>query len=574
MFIAPVLLWAARVAATRVLTRAAIGRVAAGGAPPLWARAGFGAAKATERVSTRSPGPTAGGGRGLTQGFRNIFGDPSVSYAQPIRAMAPRFMAKPSVPLRQRLAAETTLGGKASTLGGATARGLATAVDRSLVPGIASGGEVMGWGAALGALRDDQGNLPRISLPQGPEVPFGGASRAPMPNAFTPGVTPERRGAPPGPYGPGVPSDWRPPVGAGPERPDPNARPPGASGAQNRPVGDPRSGSFVYGQEPVQPPSLVGPPLMDPVGDAGAAARVEFENQMNALNAGYQNMINQIRSMYQLSETEEEKEMLRFQLADLEAQYDAGKEAIGTLYAEKTQTIQALATRSRTETTAARDAAEQNYSQAAIDLMALQEARNAAQVQANRGLGIGGVQGSPYEGLLQTLAPIAGEYAQRIGDIGSEGLDYLGALTESMGAARQGELQSLYAGTRSGAISQHAQNVAQRIAAERLAKASALQSAMQQQLSAQASLMGRQQESIDPTPVDFWNTAEALAQTPGMTPEAFSGEFSRRFGRLPDQHIMDHFMRWNQWFRQQNAPSQEQQMSVGVDALLEALGLS
>lgn len=569
MFVAPVLMWAARVAATRILTRASLARVAAGGQVPAWARAGYKAAAATERVSSRSPGATAGTSKGLAQGFRNIFGDPSTSYMQPFRAAAPTFMAKPAAPLSRRLAAETTIGGKAGTLGGATVRGAATAVDRSLVPGLAAGAETALYGAALGATQDARNNF---SLPRAPFSANSAAGRAPMPSELEPGVVPGARGLAPGPYGPSVPRDWTPPVGTLPPRS--SVRPPGPP-AQNRMIDDPRSGGFRYGAPTAPVPSpLVGPSLTNPVDAAGANARNEFEDQMSSLDAGYQNMVNQIRSMYQLSETEEEKEMLRFQLADLEAQYDAGREAIGTLYAEKTQTIQALATRSRNETTQARDAAQQNYSQAAVDLMALQEARNAAQVEANRGLGIGSSRATPYEGLLQTLAPIAGEYAQRIGDIGSEGLDYLGGLTESMGAAREGELQSLYAGTRAGTINKQARDVASRVAAERLAMASALQSAMQNQLSAQASLARSQSGAVEPTPVDYWNTAEALGQTPGITPEAFSGEFVRRFGRLPDQHIMDHFLRWKEYFDIENTPTPEELMDFEMDkALRDSLGI-
>ena len=570
MGIGLILLQAARLAATRIVQRAAVARygtaLSAGATPPAWARAGLASARVSEKVSSRSPWGTTGSATGTTQRFRNVFGDPSNAFFQPFRAVAPRFMARPAVPLRQRLAAETSIGGKARTFGGAVARGALTAADRTLVPGSALAAESGIYNLALGATKDfrDNFSLPRsdFSAQKGvtrpANIPFSRGARPgpyiPAPLEPEPGALPPipfSRGRPPGPYSPGVPVP-RTQLPSGPQS--------SVSSWERNPSILPPRGTVL---SRATPPSLVGPTVTDPLEGAGAAARNEFENQMSSLNAGYQNMISQIRSMYETSETEEEKDMLRFQLADLEAQYGSGREAIGNLYAEKTQTIQALATRSRGETTQAREAAQQNYSQAAVDLLALQEARNAAQVESNRGLGIGSSRGTPYEGLLQTLAPIAGEYAQRIGDIGSEGLDYLSGLTESMGAARQGELQSLYAGTRAGTINEHSRDVATRVAAERLAMASALQSAMRSQLSTQASFAGS--GSVQPTPVDYWNTAEDFGLTPGMTAEAFSAEFARRFGKLPEQYLMDHFLRTKEYFDTANAPSQQDPMSFEMD---------
>ena len=563
MFLAPFLLQAVRIAATRVIQRAAISRVAAGGAPPFWARAGFGSARATEAVSTRMPGVSAGGGRGLTPHFRRAFGDPNTGYFQPLRALGVNTTA-PTVPLSQRVAAQSGFGAKAGEVGRGIGMSVVRNADRAITPGLVGGLEFAGWNFALGQMRGEDGQLPRPSLPQGPDIPFGGAQRAPMPDAFEPSVPPVRRGPQPGPYGPGIDPDWRPPVGAGPERSPAPTRPPGADGAENFLIDGPRARS---GQTPPPAfsPDLVGPSLTQ----EDAQIRFDFEDQMASLNAGYQNMIGQIRSMYQLSETEEEKELLRFQLADLEEQYEAGREAITTLFAEKTQTLQALASTSRGRAIEAGQAAQGVYQDAALELEALREARNAAQVESNRGLGIGSSRPTAFDGLLQTMAPIAGQYAQRIGDISAEGLEYLGGLTESLGAARQGELQSLYAGTRSTMMSEHASQVAARIAAERLAKASALQSVMSQQLAAQSRLAG--QADSAPTPVDYWNTAEALAQVPGMTPEAFSQEFFRRFGVLPDEHIMNHFMRWNDDYNRRNAPTQQESMDEGLAALMEGL---
>jgi hypothetical protein len=299
-----------------------------------------------------------------------------------------------------------------------------------------------------------------------------------------------------------------------------------------------------------------------PVGPDGSGAsefeqaRQDYERDLAGLNAGYQNMLNEVRSMYRLSETEEEKQQLRFTLADLEAQFDAGKEAIGNLYVEKTQTIQALAAASRVRAGEAATEASGVYSQAAIDLAGLQAADSAAQVAANRGLGIGQVRQSPYAGLLETMAPIAGQYAQRVGDISAEGLEYLGALNESMGAARQGELQSLYASSAATSGIDHARRVAERIAAERLAMASAVQSITGQQLSMQQSMAGRRPQSSDfaESNANTINSRiEELAVRTFNSPQNFANMFSSEFGRAPTEAEWAYWESDAQFYRDKNA---------------------
>jgi hypothetical protein len=260
--------------------------------------------------------------------------------------------------------------------------------------------------------------------------------------------------------------------------------------------------------------------------------------------------------MYQLSETEEEKQQLRFTLADLEAQFEAGREAVENLYVEKTQTIQTLAAASRVRAGEAATEASGLYSQAAVDLASLQEADNAAQIAANRGLGIGTIRQSPYAGLLETMAPIAGQYAQRVGDISAEGLEYLAALNESMGAARQGELQSLYAGSTATAGIDHARRVAERIATERLAMASALQSIGGQQLSMQQSMAGRRPQGSDFerfSASDINARIEAMATRTFNSPQNFANMFASEFGRAPTDSEWAYWENDAQFYREQNA---------------------
>jgi hypothetical protein len=553
----PIAIQLARMAATRIIQRAAIARYGAAsrsGAPiPAWARAGFASARASERVSSRSPWGTTGSATGLRQGVRNVFGDPSTAYMQPIRSIAPQLVAKPSVPLGQRVAARPTFLGKTAEVGKAAGRGVLSTADKSLVPGAFGTGEFMLWSAALGQANERNfGQNISSAFQNRPRLPAGAATRAPS----EPGLSAadySARGSAPGPFGPGVPSDWRPSVGMGPTPPP--APPTSASVGsweRNLPFAPtaPSAPATTFDTRPA--PTVQGGGLSQD--SAFQQARAEYERDMAGLNSGFQNMLNQVKSMYQLSETEEEKQQLRFTLADLEAQFEAGKEAIANLYVDKTQTIQALAASSRVRTGEAAEAASGVYSQAATDLRALQEAANAAQVQANRGLGIGPARETPYAGLLDTMAPIAGQYAQRVGDIGSEGLEYLAGLTESMGAARQGELQSTYAGTRAGSVSDHARRVAERIASERLAKAAAVQSIMGQQLSMQQSMAGRrpQQSEFGAEASAVNNRIEQIASRHFANPQNFANQFASEFGRAPTPEEWNFYDSYADYYRRQD----------------------
>lgn len=511
----------------------------------------FGPIQNTVQVANRVPLWARAGGRVNTA--RNF-----VANARPIsavgRAVAPNLAARfqaPTASLAQRVAAKPTLMGKAATVGFAPVRATVRGVNQMAVPGaIGAAEQSLIWSPVYGAIRrpgqrEERARQEIIATGenyQGPDaeeptftIPFDAEFREGIPESYQGPISPDL-------YEPGV-------IGPAPSAP---AAPPAPSAPTLLP-----DGSFETQPGPGTRPAPTVPTTPQ---DSGVSefeqARQDYERDLAGLNAGYQNMLNQVRSMYQLSETEEEKQQLRFTLADLEAQFEAGKEAIANLYVEKTQTIQALAAASRARTREAAIEASGVYSQAAVDLAALQAADNAAQVAANRGLGIGEIRQSPYAGLLETMAPIAGQYAQRVGDISAEGLEYLGALNESMGAARQGELQSLYASSAATAGIDHARRVAERIAAERLAMASAVQSMMGQQLSMQQSMAGRRPEASDFerfTASDINSRIEQMATRTFNSPQNFANMFASEFGRAPTEAEWAYWENDAAFYRDQNA---------------------
>jgi hypothetical protein len=202
--------------------------------------------------------------------------------------------------------------------------------------------------------------------------------------------------------------------------------------------------------------------------NAGNAASVN----LSGLQQQYDQVIDELKSQYQLAETDEEKERIRYIVADVEAQREAGEKAIGEIYATKIQEIQKTAAMSREETGRSAQAAGDVWRQGSQDLRQGAQASRDELVAQNRGLGIGGPSASgadPFVNLMSGMAPVSQNYAQRIGDIGAQAIDFMGATAQGQQGAQQADLQRLALATSSAARTQHASEIAQRIAAERLA---------------------------------------------------------------------------------------------------------
>lgn len=208
--------------------------------------------------------------------------------------------------------------------------------------------------------------------------------------------------------------------------------------------------------------------VFDGVNTQVAEATATAQRDAAGIQQQYNNLLRELQGMYNLTETDEEKERLRFMLADIEAQRDAGLQAISEGYSKTVGDIRARAVKTRAEAaeratrfsdelTLQRDMSQQRM----ID-------QQAAQVAANRGLGTaaGADPRNEWIELMSQYPGIQQRSTQRMGDITAEGIDWLADTTSAQGLAQQADLQRLAASTRSGVIAQQQQQVANRIARE------------------------------------------------------------------------------------------------------------
>ena len=227
---------------------------------------------------------------------------------------------------------------------------------------------------------------------------------------------------------------------------------------------------------------------IEPVGESVAGAGVQARTDAEAINRQYNNILRELQGMYQLSETEEERERLRFLLADMEAQRDAGLQAISEGYAQTVAAIQQRAEISRTETgeRSQRFGQElEGYADRTAQRMMLQ---NIEQQQQFRGLGSGSQTPiNEWVGMMSAMAPLQQQYTQRMGDITSEGIDWMGDTVSAQGQAQAADLQRLAAATRSAGIMGHQRQVSDRIQRDTEALRAAQLQVMQQQAAAQSS---------------------------------------------------------------------------------------
>jgi len=200
-----------------------------------------------------------------------------------------------------------------------------------------------------------------------------------------------------------------------------------------------------------------------------ANATASAQRDTAGIQQQYNNIFRELQKMYNLSETEEEKDRLRFMLADIEAQRDAGLQAISEGYSNTVGNIQARAVKTRAETTERANRYKAELQQNKDQSLQRMIDQQAAQVAGARGLGSAAGQ-SPENEWVQLMSQYPGiqqRYTQRMGDISAEGIDWLADTTASQGLAQQADLQRLAASTRSAVIAQQQRQVANRINAER-----------------------------------------------------------------------------------------------------------
>ena len=202
----------------------------------------------------------------------------------------------------------------------------------------------------------------------------------------------------------------------------------------------------------------------------------------------YNNVLRDLQSMYNKSETDFEKEQIRRILADIEAQKNAGLKALSEGYAATSAGMRTQAGDVRTQ--AVERGAEfggrisgigSGLEQRLID-------QQAASAVENRGLGVGAAAVDPtneWVNLINTLAPMQQNYTQGMGDLAAQGVDWMANTVDAQGLAQQGDLQRLAAATSAGARMSQDRRVGDRIQRETELERNAMQQILMASLDAQ-----------------------------------------------------------------------------------------
>ena len=209
-----------------------------------------------------------------------------------------------------------------------------------------------------------------------------------------------------------------------------------------------------------------------------------------AIQQQYNNVLRDLRSMYNKSETDLEKEQIRRILADIEAQRDAGLTAIRDGYASTSAGMRTQAEGVRADALTRGQEFGGRISGVGSDLEQRLIDQQALSAQDNRGLGVGAANIDPtneWVNLINTIAPMQQNYTQGMGELAASGVDWLANTVDAQGRAQQGDLQRLAAATRSGAQISHDRRVGDRVQRETELERQALQSIMMASLSAQQS---------------------------------------------------------------------------------------
>lgn len=164
---------------------------------------------------------------------------------------------------------------------------------------------------------------------------------------------------------------------------------------------------------------------------------------MSQLDEQYNRVINSLRSSYDASATPQERERLKYMLADVEAQYDAGRDALTSLYADTARNIQREIAESQAGTAQSVARSGEMFGGLAQSTRSIMEEEAARRIMENRGLGVGAAVTDPtneWVNLIETMVPLQQQYAQNIGDIGTSSLRNIAARAQLQGAASQGDL--------------------------------------------------------------------------------------------------------------------------------------
>lgn len=202
-------------------------------------------------------------------------------------------------------------------------------------------------------------------------------------------------------------------------------------------------------------------------------ARQKALTEKAGLDAQFEQRMDSLREQFNFSETAEEKRMLSRALADIEAQRDAGYQAIEQGYADAVAQANERGASSEQATAEETAAVAGLYSDAQTAVREGAAATNAAyDAEGGGALGAGADGGSAgAEDFARMLAAEgASEQAltQRLGNITAEGAGWMADTLAGQGQAAQGDLNRMALATRNRADMEHQRRVQERIQQERM----------------------------------------------------------------------------------------------------------
>lgn len=304
-------------------------------------------------------------------------------------------------------------------------------------------------------------------------------------------------------------------------------------------------------------PEQLGQGIIDQINQNNSLITAE-QVDASALASQYDNLISQLQGQYRLAETEEEKQRLRYMLADIEAQYDAAKQTISQTYQLRRDQ---LASRIDEEKASSLD-----YAQRAGDVftnLAMESEARLGGIESNlsekyRGLGLepSDAVSNEWTETIRALDPIQTSYLTEVGNTRVAAMNRSLESLAMQEMAQVADLERLKAQTTSAAQYRYLEQVEQRINSEyetmrqnmmsiNLTKISATQSALEFNASMRDRAAARMQQ--EPDPALRYEAAKEYAAAQGALlhndPEEFERQFQQSYyGELPDDTIWYEFL--------------------------------
>lgn len=246
------------------------------------------------------------------------------------------------------------------------------------------------------------------------------------------------------------------------------------------------------GAGPTEPPQFRGD-VRDPFGELSsiqrdAASRAQslgdpwaeieglrqgLADSAGALEDNYQRRLEELRGLYRLAETPEERAQLQFALGQIERQREAGHEVIRSSYQQAIEDAGQRASQMR-ETAAVEGQRMGDLFRDAASETAAGIGEVAARF-GDTGLGVGATpvsgDATDFVSQLQAAAPRQEALTRQLGNIGADDVAFLGRGLSGEQGAQQGELERLALQLAAQTQAGHQQRVQDRIARERLALA-------------------------------------------------------------------------------------------------------